>query len=102
MPPNQKKVLTLENEDAEAVPSFQKRGYRTSPLLFVNGERVPVDVAAKARSNQTLLSFLRDEMLLTGSKLGCAEGGCGACSVMVSKLDKDTSTIQLVLTRFFS
>lgn len=57
-------------------------GYRTQPILYVNGERVPAEIAAKARSNQTLLSFLRVDMRLTGSKLGCAEGGCGACTVM--------------------
>lgn len=97
MPPNQKNVLAYENEDAELVPSFQKKGYRTSPLLFVNGERVPEAVAAKARPNQTLLSFLRDVMLLTGSKLGCAEGGCGACTVMVSKFNKESGDIRCVL-----
>jgi xanthine dehydrogenase iron-sulfur cluster and FAD-binding subunit A len=95
MPPNQKKVLTLENEDAEAVPAFQQKGYRTKPVLFVNGAQVPDSVAAKARPNQTLLSFLRDEMGLTGSKLGCAEGGCGACTVMLSTVaDRANNTIK--------
>ena len=57
-------------------------GYRTTPILYVNGKRVPKAQIAKAKSNQTLLQFLRDVMRLTGSKLGCAEGGCGACTVM--------------------
>ena len=94
MPPNQKTLLAFENEDVERVGSYQQKGYRTTPLLWVNGKRVSDDVAAKARPNQTLLSFLRDDMLLTGSKLGCAEGGCGACTVMISKMDIDTKEIK--------
>lgn len=94
MPPNQKKVLTLENEDAEAVPTFQKKGYRLHPIIFVNGERVSDELVAKARPNQTLLSFLRDDMGLTGSKLGCAEGGCGACTVMLSSVEKATNGVK--------
>lgn len=89
MAPKPKMQLLYENQDAEHVSEFQKKGYRTSPILFVNGERVSAKQEQSARPNQTLLSFLRDTMKLTGSKLGCAEGGCGACTVMISKATVD-------------
>ena len=37
----------------------------------------------------TLLNFLRRKLGLCGTKLGCGEGGCGACTVMVSDLQVD-------------
>ena len=47
--------------------------------LIVNGERRTAHVAPET----TLLRMLRDELQLTGSKLGCDVGDCGACTVMV-------------------
>lgn len=45
----------------------------------LNGE--PVDVATD--DNTTLLDLLRDHIGLTGTKKGCEEGECGACTVIV-------------------
>ncbi|OQR93686.1 xanthine dehydrogenase [Achlya hypogyna] len=53
-------------------------------LLYINGQR---EVVANAEPEETLLNFLRTKKRLTGTKLGCGEGGCGACSVIVSRLD---------------
>ena len=43
----------------------------------INGEAVEF----LCEPQQTLLDVLRDELLLTGTKEGCATGDCGACSV---------------------
>jgi nicotinate dehydrogenase subunit A len=47
--------------------------------LNVNGSVRTVDVDESA----PLLSVLRDDLDLTGSKYGCGEGQCGACTVLV-------------------
>jgi aerobic-type carbon monoxide dehydrogenase small subunit (CoxS/CutS family) len=46
----------------------------------VNGTRHRLEIDA----NRSLLSVLRDELDLTGSKYGCGEGRCGACTVLVN------------------
>jgi carbon-monoxide dehydrogenase small subunit len=47
--------------------------------LTVNGERVEARVEAR----KTLVDFLRDDLALTGSHVGCEHGVCGACTVRV-------------------
>ena len=47
--------------------------------LNVNGNRRTVDVDASV----SLLSVLRDDLDLTGTKYGCGEGRCGACTVLL-------------------
>jgi len=47
--------------------------------LTINGQTFNVD----AHPDATLLSVLREQLELTGSKYGCGEGQCGACTVLV-------------------
>jgi aerobic-type carbon monoxide dehydrogenase small subunit (CoxS/CutS family) len=50
-----------------------------SMKLAINGQTFNVD----ADPDATLLSVLREQLELTGSKYGCGEGQCGACTVLV-------------------
>lgn len=47
--------------------------------LTINGERRTVQTHPMAR----LLDVLREELRLTGTKEGCGEGECGACSILI-------------------
>lgn len=47
--------------------------------IEVNGEAHVLDVAPTRR----LLTVLRDDLALTGTKHGCGEGACGACAVLL-------------------
>lgn len=49
-------------------------------VLHVNGERREVNV----NPDVALLTVLRDHLDLTGSKYGCGEGACGACTVLIN------------------
>jgi aerobic carbon-monoxide dehydrogenase small subunit len=52
---------------------------RTAITLSVNGETVTTTVPVR----QHLVDFLREDLGLTGSHLGCEHGVCGACTVLV-------------------
>jgi carbon-monoxide dehydrogenase small subunit len=45
----------------------------------INGETRTCEVEAR----QTLVDFLRDDLSLTGTHVGCEHGACGACTVLV-------------------
>ncbi|WVZ60834.1 hypothetical protein U9M48_010804 [Paspalum notatum var. saurae] len=59
-------------------------------VLAVNGQRYE---AAGVDPSTTLLEFLRTSTPVRGPKLGCGEGGCGACVVLVSKYNPATDEV---------
>lgn len=59
----------------EVTESFDDSGLR----FYLNGTKVVLDESIDPEI--TLLEYLRG-IGLTGTKLGCAEGGCGACTVV--------------------
>ncbi|KAI9116831.1 hypothetical protein K1719_012197 [Acacia pycnantha] len=60
----------------------EKEERKESLVFAVNGERFEL---SNIDPSTTLLSFLRNHTPFKSVKLGCGEGGCGACLVLVSK-----------------
>ena len=54
---------------------------------LINGERVLIDESQSI--SKTVLSFIREDRQLMGTKEGCAEGDCGACTVVLGELRDD-------------
>ena len=61
--------------------------------FILNGEDISL---ADVRPDETLLDFLRLRRALTGTKEGCAEGDCGACTVLVGRLSNGELTYESV------
>ena len=53
-------------------------------IFFVNDKKVE---ERRPNPEHTLLYYLRNVLGMKGTKMGCGEGGCGACTVMLSKYD---------------
>ena len=63
--------------------------YEDSVSFFLNGTKVVLD---EIDPEITLLEYLRG-IGLTGTKLGCGEGGCGACTVVVAAWNPTTKQV---------
>ncbi|XP_049743723.1 aldehyde oxidase [Elephas maximus indicus] len=63
----------------------------TELLFYVNGRKV---IEKNADPETMLLPYLRKKLRFTGTKYGCGGGGCGACTVMISRYNPITKSIR--------
>lgn len=62
--------------------------------VFVNGSVVTL---INPNPSDLLSTFIRDSLGLKGTKLGCEEGGCGACTVVLTKSDGEIVSVNSCL-----
>ncbi|CRG92235.1 xanthine dehydrogenase/oxidase [Talaromyces islandicus] len=83
--------VTAPAVSAEKISSLVQltQDYHDTIRFYLNGTKIVLD---EVDPELTLLEYLRG-VGLTGTKLGCAEGGCGACTVVVSQINPTTGKI---------
>ena len=64
-------------------PNMEKKT-GTRLIFYVNGNKIEVEAPSP---ETTLVQYLRRTLILPGTKEACGQGGCGACTVMVSWYD---------------
>jgi aerobic carbon-monoxide dehydrogenase small subunit len=68
------------NPSVKRPPGLRMSARHLDINVRVNGE----DVSARVEARKTLVDFLRDDLSLTGTHIGCEHGVCGACTVRLN------------------
>ena len=66
--------------------------------MTINGKAISVDVDPGIR----LVDFLRDNLFLTGTKIGCGKGECGACTVIMNGKAVTSCIIPVIQEEFIN
>lgn len=85
LPSPPKKPLADPLLAADSLSPLIQATYQSSDLnFFLNGRKV---ILSNPNPHWTLLDYIRAQNGLKGTKLGCGEGGCGACTVVLQTKD---------------
>jgi xanthine dehydrogenase small subunit len=86
-------LLDVPGQLKAVTPEYSNDAKANGTVRFVlDGEIVELQNVDPTR---TVLQFLREDLRRTGTKEGCAEGDCGACTVAVAELDSSGDGISL-------
>jgi xanthine dehydrogenase small subunit len=87
-------IIMISTPDANLLRWFPPKATMSTPIRFLF--RGAVHEVSGVAPTQTVLQHLREDLYCTGTKEGCAEGDCGACTVVVGSLENGALQMKAV------
>src|SRR3954469_14678329 len=71
-----------------SLPRFPRQNMQTRPIRFFHHRQGAIVEVSDAAPTRTVLNWLREDARCSGTKEGCNEGDCGACTVVIGEAAK--------------